>query len=148
VTPRLLTLLIVEDDPQLQVLMAAAAERTGKFRPVYLACDGQEALDHLDDANPHALQRLPDFILSDLSMPRVDGLQLLRELKRNPRTREIPVAIITSSNRPNDREDSAAAGCSAFFQKPVRLEEMVTLIGSLPNICGPRAIVSTPTQHD
>jgi two-component system, response regulator len=146
VTSRLPVLLIVEDDPQLQVLLAAAAERTGKFSSIYLAGDGQEALDHVAEANARAPRQMPDFVLSDLSMPRVDGLQLLHELKRNPQTRDLPVAIITSSNRPNDREDSIAAGCSAFFQKPVRLEEMVTLIGSLPHICGRHAIVSGPHQ--
>jgi two-component system, response regulator len=139
-------LLIVEDDPQLQVLLAAAAERSGKFSLIYLASDGQKALDHIADANHHAPERVPDFVLSDLSMPRLDGLQLLRELKRNPQTRDIPVAIITSSNRPNDREDTTAAGCCAFFQKPVRLEEMITLIGSLPHICGQHAIVSAPNR--
>jgi CheY-like chemotaxis protein len=119
----------------------SAPESSARFT---LASDSQEALEHFTDVSVHTPRQIPDFILSDLSMPRVDDLQLLRELKRTSRTRDIPVAIITSSNRPNDRDDAAAAGCCAFFQKPVRIEEMITLVGSLPHICGRSAIVSTP----
>lgn len=137
-----LQLLIVEDDPQLQTLLRMAAERTAKFDPVFMAADGQEAWDFLQDAKGQASHALPDFVLSDLSMPRMDGVQLIRAMKADPKTSGIPVAVTTSSDLPNDLEEATAAGCCAFFQKPVRLEEMVTLIGSLPNICGQDAVVS------
>ena len=77
-------------------------------------------------------------------MPRMDGIDFLRELKRDPETREISVAIMTSSNRPNDRQDAVAAGCCAFFNKPERIEQIAGLIASLPRICGSAAPVSGP----
>lgn len=135
-------LLIVEDDAHLRELLRAAAQRTGRFSRIRTAGDGREALTCIQaDATQEAL---PDFILSDLSMPYVDGIQLIQELKRREATRHIPVAVMTSSNRPNDREDAIAAGCCAFFNKPMRLEEMATLIGSIPGICGTNAPVSSP----
>lgn len=140
--PHSLRLLIVEDDPQLQVLLRAAAERTAKFDPVFVAGDGQAAWDFLQSANGQTSHPLPDFVLSDLSMPRMDGVQLIRAMKSDPKTSRIPVAVITSSALPNDLEEATAAGCCAFFQKPVGFEEMVTLIASLPNICGQHAVVS------
>lgn len=135
-------LLIVEDDAHLRELLHAAAERTGKFSRVRVASDGEEALGYIREGITR--DALPNFILSDLAMPRMDGLELIRELKRNEATRHIPVAVITSSNRPNDREDAKAAGCCAFFHKPIGLEEMTVLIGSVPQICGADAPVSSP----
>ena len=140
-------LLIVEDDPQLRVLLTAAAERSGRFGSIHVVGDGQEAMEHILQASAHAPEQMPDFILSDLSMPRMDGLELIHRLKQSGEFREIPIAVMTSSNRPNDREDATAAGCCAFFHKPVRLEEMTTLIGSLPHICGDGArVVSAPPR--
>lgn len=141
---RPLSLLIVEDDPHLRTLLTAAAERSGRFGSVQTAADGQEAIDRLTHGASAASPSLPDFILTDLSMPRMDGVQLIHALKRLPRLRDIPIAVMTSSNRPNDREDATAAGCCAFFNKPARLEEMATLVGSLPRICGVGASVHAP----
>lgn len=131
-------ILIVEDDAHLRELLLAAAERTGKFSRIRVAGDGEEALQHIREDITH--DAVPDFILTDLSMPRMDGIQLIRELKRNEATRHVPIVVITSSNRPNDREDAKAAGCCAFFNKPIRLEDMIVLIGSVPEICGANAV--------
>ncbi len=137
-------ILIVEDDVHLRELLQAAAERTGKFSRVRVAADGEEALQQVREGMAH--HEVPDFILSDLSMPRMDGIHLIRELKHNEATRHIPIAVITSSNRPNDREDAEAAGCCAFFNKPVRLDDMTVLIGSVPDICAANAPVSSPLR--
>jgi CheY-like chemotaxis protein len=136
------TLLIVEDDPHLRELLHAAGERSGRFASIALASDGQAAWDQIQAGLVRHPPQLPDFILSDLSMPRRDGIQLIRDLKGHPATRHIPIAVMTSSDRPNDRENATAAGCCAFFNKPVRLEEFTTLIGSVPDICGDCAVVS------
>lgn len=144
---RPLILLIVDDDPQLRVLLTAAAKRSGRFGAVQTAADGQAAIDYLRRTFTEAPERMPDFILSDLSMPRMDGLDLMHALNASAAFREIPVAVMTSSNRPNDRANATAAGCCAFFHKPTRLEEMTTLIGSLPQICGRDAPVTSPRGH-
>lgn len=132
-------LLIVEDDDQIRYLVGAAAERCGEFSSVQGAADGQAALDTIRRALRSDPPSAPDLVLSDLIMPRLDGLQLIRELKRDPGTSHIPVVIMTSSNRPNDREDATAAGCCAFFDKPLRFDEFVTLVCSLPALCCPPA---------
>lgn len=136
--PEKLSLLIIEDDERLREILSTAAERTGTFGPIAAVGDGQAACDYIWQ-RLRASEPAPDFVLSDLSMPRMDGIRLIRELKRYPETRDIPIAIITSSDRPNDREDATEAGCCAFFHKPVRLDEIITLIRSLPQICGERA---------
>src|SRR5689334_5630851 len=117
-------LLIVEDDERIRVLVAAAAERSGNFDEVRGVADGQAAMEQIWAA-VRGEGVPPDIVLTDLCMPRMDGLGLTRELKRHPETRDIPVAMMTSSNRPNDRQDALAAGCCAFFEKPLRLDDFV-----------------------
>jgi CheY-like chemotaxis protein len=139
------TLLIAEDDPHLRYLLVSAAERTGAFSRVLEAPDGEAALaavrNHLrGEAVPPSIL----LVLSDLDMPRLDGLDLLRSLKSEEETREIPVAIMTSSNRANDRSDATAAGCCAFFYKPQRLDQFAMLLAALPRICG--AAAEIPAQ--
>jgi CheY-like chemotaxis protein len=77
----------------------------------------------------------PVVVLSDLNMPRMDGLQLIHELKHHAETRDVPIVIMTSSSDPNDREHALSAGCAAFYQKPQRFEDMIALLASLPAIC-------------
>ncbi len=119
---RKVSLLIAEDDKNLRYLMEAAAERAGGFGPVVGAPDGQAALDAIRaGANP-------DLILTDLSMPRMTGLELIRALKREPATRSIPVAMVTSSDIPNDREDALAAGACTFLAKPHGFDALVAMM--------------------
>lgn len=134
-----LSLLIADDDPQIRYLMEAAAGRCGSFGRVEMAADGESALDLLrkrDRAD------YPDLIVSDLSMPRMDGLELIRELKRDPNTRRIPIAIITSSNIPNDRADALAAGACAFIEKPQGLDALTRVLDSLRGCCSTAASVA------
>lgn len=135
-------LLIVEDDERLRELLIAAAMKTELYSAVHAAPDGQAALDYIHLAVETGTQEAPDFVLTDLSMPRLDGFQLLQAVKGNEATKHIPVAIMTSSNLPNDRTTAKAGGCCAFFNKPVKFEELVTLVGSLPKICGAEALVT------
>ncbi len=127
-----LTLLIADDDPEIRYLMEAAAGRCGNFGRIDVAEDGESALNLLrkrDRAD------YPDLIVSDLSMPRMDGLELIRELKRDPNTRRIPIAIITSSNIPNDRQDALEAGACAFIEKPQGLDALTRILDSLRDCC-------------
>ena len=122
------SLLIAEDDPNIRFLMEVAANRTGAFRRVESVVDGQAALDALRQRPP---ADYPDLLVSDLSMPRMDGLSLIRELKRDPNTRRIPIAIITSSNVPNDRRDAMAAGACAFVEKPYGIDALTQVLEAL-----------------
>lgn len=131
------SLLIVDDDKHMRELLAAAADRSGEFSDVTSAPNGRVALEVVQRYCRRRADGQPEFfVLSDLSMPEMDGIELLRELKQSAATRGVPVAIMTSSNRPNDRQDATAAGCCAFFYKPARLDALTDLVRSLPRICG------------
>ena len=129
------TLLVVDDDTTLRYLVAAAAERTGEYADVHEAGDGRAALELLGGRLRDRVAEGALIVLSDLSMPHLDGLELIRELKAHPETRDVPIAIMTSSNRANDREDVMAAGAWAFFQKPQRFDGFSAIVASLPRIC-------------
>src|SRR5678816_204812 len=109
--PGKVSLMIVEDDANVRYLMSVAAQRSGLFEPIAVAADGQAALDAL---RAGGVARLPALIVSDLVMPRLTGLELLRELKADVALHAIPVAIITSSDAPDDRELALAAGACSF----------------------------------
>jgi CheY-like chemotaxis protein len=126
-------LLVVDDDQHVRELVRAAAEQSGLFARVDEVADGQAALELIQRSV--LTGEAPDFILSDLSMPRMDGLQLIQALKAAPETRHIPIAIMTSSNLPNDRSDALTAGCCVFFEKPTRFSDIVKMVESLPTHC-------------
>lgn len=124
------SLLIAEDDERLRQLIQAAALRAGVFDPIRLAEDGERALALARTANAP-----PELIVSDLSMPRMTGIDLIRALKSDESTRSIPVAVITSSDLPNDREDALNAGACAFLPKPIGFEALTQLLLSLRESC-------------
>lgn len=133
------SLLIAEDDPHIRYLIQAAAERAGCFSPITVVADGEAALQAIRAASP---ADYPDLVVSDLSMPRMTGTQLIRALKSDPRTKSIPVAIITSSNVPNDREDALAAGACIFEPKPHGLEPLTNLLATIRHNCCEAAVAS------
>lgn len=126
------TLMIAEDDPQIRYLIEAAARRAGGFARIESAGDGEALLRLLREKSR---DDYPDLIVSDLSMPRMTGVELIRALKRDPDTRHIPVAIITSSNIPNDRQDALESGACAFLEKPQGLDALTRLLESLRDTC-------------
>jgi CheY-like chemotaxis protein len=133
-------LLIAEDDDRLRYLVVAAAERSGAYSAVHDVADGQAALeDARAMLSGHGDQHAPLVVLSDLNMPRMDGIQLIHELKHHAGTRDIPIVIMTSSSDPNDREHALNAGCVAFYPKPQRFEDLMALLVSLPSICDAQA---------
>jgi CheY-like chemotaxis protein len=86
---------------------------------------------------------LPAMIVTDLSMPRMTGLELLRALKSDARTRSIPVAVITSSNVPNDRELALQAGACSFVHKPFGIDALTRILIEIRESCGELAAPSS-----
>ena len=111
-------LLLVDDDPDTLSLLEIAAVRSGMFASVSLAADGQDALTLLDAAG----RQRPDLVVSDLRMPRMNGVELVRALKKNPRTSHLPIAILSSSEMPEDRTAAEEAGAVGFFFKGAQRE--------------------------
>lgn len=130
--PEKLPLLIVEDDAHIRYLMEVAAQRAGLFEPITVAADGQAALDLLRAAD---VAHLPGLIVSDLSMPRLTGLELLRVLKNDATLHSIPVAIITSSDAPNDRALALAAGACSFIAKPYGVDALTRAFVAMRDTC-------------
>lgn len=127
-----ISILIVDDDTNIRYLLETATTRDGGFEIVAALEDGAVALEWL---NRQETEELPDFVLTDLSMPRLTGLDLVKAMKANERLRQIPVAIITSSNIPNDREDAYAAGVCEFIQKPHGLDALTKVMAGLRTKC-------------
>ena len=127
-----ISLLIAEDDPNIRYLVQVAAERTGYFSSIRAVTDGEAALAAVQRA---AGGEHPDLIVTDLSMPRMSGIDLIRALKSDGSTRHIPIAVITSSDLPHDREDALAAGACMFEPKPHGLEALVRLLRQIRQHC-------------
>lgn len=115
-------ILLVEDNPDDAQLTLRAFENTAVLSEIVVARDGQEALDYLFAAGPFAgrdLKFMPDLVLLDLNLPKVDGLSVLRCIRTDERTRRLPVVVLTSSNEERDIIASYNLGANSFVQKPV-----------------------------
>lgn len=88
------------------------------------AHDGEEALAILNGTGAHRDAPLPDLVLLDLSMPRVDGLTVLKEIRRNPALRALPVVVLTSSSRPEDIDAAYANGANSYVVKTTGLTNL------------------------
>ena len=120
-------ILLVEDNPDdAELAMRAFAKTTGNH-DLILARDGVEALDYLLGTGPHAAEPppAPDLILLDLKLPRVDGLEVLRRLRAEERTRHLPVVVLTSSEQEEDIVNSYKSGANSYVRKPVDFGQFV-----------------------
>ena len=126
-------ILLAEDSAQDVELTLNALAAHNLSNSVDVARDGAEALDYLYRRGAHAARRNgnPVLILLDLKMPRVDGLQVLREVKADPRLRTIPVVVLTSSREEQDVVRSYELGVNAYVVKPVEFDKFVGAVHDL-----------------
>lgn len=129
------TILVVEDSADDELLLLRALEKCGVANPLVVVHDGVEALDYLFARGAYAQRTggLPLLVLLDLKMPRQDGLETLRALRADPRTRELPVLVLTSSNDEHDLAAAYALGVNGFVHKPVEFDEFVAVTRSIGN---------------
>jgi CheY-like chemotaxis protein len=116
------TILLVEDNPQDELLTLRSLRKARLANEVDVVRDGQQALDYLfrEGEFAHLAGRdLPVAVLLDLSLPRVGGLEVLERLRLDPRTRLLPVVVLTSSDEGVDRVQSYLRGANSFVRKPV-----------------------------
>src|SRR5579872_5365936 len=125
-------ILLVEDDAD-DIELAVHALREEKLaNGITIARDGEEALDIVfrrGTANAAVLP--PRLILLDLKLPKVDGLEVLRAIKGDPRTKAIPIVVMTSSKEERDLVESYQLGVNAYVQKPVRFDEFRQIVKEL-----------------
>jgi two-component system, response regulator len=123
--------LLVEDNPD-EILLTRGAFKRGKVdNPLEVVCDGCQALDFLFCQGNYAerdINNKPALILLDLKLPFISGLDVLKEVKANPKTCLIPVVVLTSSTEDEDRNESYRLGADDFINKPTGLTEFVEII--------------------
>ena len=128
------TILLVEDNPDDIELTIRAFRKSNITNEIVLAHDGSEALDYLFGQGEWAgrdLGIMPTLILLDLKMPKVDGLEVLRRMRANERTKLLPVVILTTSKEEQDIIDGYALGANSYVRKPVDFNQFVEAVRQL-----------------
>jgi two-component system response regulator len=127
-------ILLVEDNPDDEALTLRALQRNNIANEVVIAHDGVEALDYLFGRGAFAgrdTSLMPQVILLDLKLPRLDGLELLRRLRGDPRTRLLPVVVLTSSDEEQDLIESYSLGANSYVRKPVDFSQFTEAVRHL-----------------
>jgi two-component system response regulator len=127
-------ILIVEDTPEDLDLALRALRKANLTNHIHVARDGEEALQFIFCEGPHAGRKIengPKVILLDLKLPKVDGLEVLKRIKSDPRTKSIPVVVLTSSKEQNDVVESYHLGVNSYIVKPVNFEQFSEAVQKL-----------------
>ena len=128
------TILLVEDNADDEALTLRALKKSNILNEVVVARDGAEALDYLFAAGAYAgrsTSNMPQVVLLDLKLPKVDGLEVLRRLRSDERTKLLPVVILTSSKEERDIINGYAFGCNSYVRKPVDFVEFAESVRQL-----------------
>ncbi|MGF1497242.1 MAG: response regulator [Elainellaceae cyanobacterium] len=120
------TILLVEDNPDDERLTIRALRRGKLTNEILVARNGEEALNLLSGLNP-----LPVLVVLDLKLPKVDGLDVLRQIRASDRTHLLPVVVLTSSNEERDIVDSYHLGANSYVQKPVDIDQFTEAVRQL-----------------
>jgi CheY-like chemotaxis protein len=129
-----LEILLVEDNPTDAELTTRALKRKNLANKLVWVKDGEEALDFIYAKGQFAdrnQEDLPRLILLDLRMPKVDGLEVLKNIKANERTRRIPVVVLTSSQEDKDVVESYKLGVNSYVSKPVEFDDFIEAVSTL-----------------
>jgi len=115
------TILLVEDNPDDEELTLRAFRKSKMMNDIVVVHDGLQALDYLFSSGAHADREpgMPTVMLLDLKLPKLNGLEVLRRMRADERTRRVPVVVLTSSNEERDILSSYDLGANSFVRKPV-----------------------------
>lgn len=122
------TILLVEDNPDDEELTRIALQESKVANTLVVTRDGVEALDYLFGTGSHAgrdSRHLPQVVLLDLKLPKLNGLDVLRRLRADDRTKYLPVVVLTSSDEEKDLLDSYDLGANSYVRKPVDFNEFL-----------------------
>jgi two-component system response regulator len=127
-------ILLVEDNPDDLDMALRALRKAHLANHIHVARDGAEAIDFIFGTGPHAGRKVengPKVILLDLKLPKVDGIEVLRRVKSDPRTRMIPVVVLTSSKEQPDVSECYSIGVNSYIVKPVNFESFASAVAEL-----------------
>ncbi len=127
-------ILVVEDNPDDQLLITRALRKNHIDNEIVAAGDGEEALEYIYGTGMHAgrdARVLPEVVLLDLQLPKVNGLQVLQRLRAEEHTRLLPVVVLTSSDEQRDVVDSYRFGANSYIRKPVEFQEFMEAVRQL-----------------
>ncbi len=127
-------IMLLEDNADDEALTLRALRKNNIQNEVVVAHDGVEALDYLFGTGPHAgrdTRIKPLVVLLDLKLPKIDGLEVLRRLRADERTKFIPVVVLTSSKEEQDLINSYSFGCNSYIRKPVDFVQFVEAVRQL-----------------
>ena len=127
-------ILLVEDNPDDEALTHRALKKNNIGNEVVVARDGAEALDYLFGTGVYEgrdLSTMPQVVLLDLKLPKIDGLDVLRRLRADERTKILPVVVLTSSREQQDLVDSYGYGANSYIRKPVDFAQFIEAVRQL-----------------
>ena len=127
-------ILLVEDNPHDVEMTLRALKKQNLANNVHVVRDGAEALDYLFANEIYAnrdINQSPKLVLLDLKLPKVDGLEVLRQIKSDERTKTIPVVVLTSSREEQDMIESYKLGVNSYIVKPVDFDKFLDAVGKL-----------------
>jgi two-component system response regulator len=119
------TILLVEDNESDELLALRAFQKANVANPIAVARDGVEAIDYLVGKADRPPLELPTVVLLDLNLPRLNGLDVLQRIRKEERTRYLPVVVLTASREDVDRVRCYEAGANAYVRKPVDFREFI-----------------------
>lgn len=128
------SILLVEDNPDDEALTVRAFNKNNVKNEIVVARDGAEALDYLFGTGTYAnrdTSLVPQVVILDLKLPKIDGLEVLRRLRAAPQTKLLPVVILTSSNEERDLLEGYGLGANSYVRKPVDFAEFVEAVRQL-----------------
>lgn len=127
-------ILLVEDNPDDVKLTERALKKSKILNELLVARDGVEAVDYLFGTGTYAgrdVSALPQVVLLDLKMPRMDGLEVLQRIRADERTKYLPVVVLTTSSEDRDRIESYKLGANSYIRKPVDFDQFVSAVQNL-----------------
>lgn len=127
-------ILLIEDNPDDELLAVRALRKNNIGNEIVVARDGVEALDYLFGTgkyNGRDLSEMPQIILLDLKLPKIDGLDVLKKIRSDDRTKLLPVAVLTSSKEEKDLISSYSLGANSYIRKPVDFDQFCECVRQL-----------------
>jgi len=142
-------ILLVEDNPADQELIRRAVEKVTIRKELRIVGDGEEALDYLFRRGKYqapADSPKPDLLLLDLNLPRVNGYQVLEEIRADSKLRPMPVLVLTTSRQEKDIIRSYELGCNSFITKPTGFDQLTRLVQAIEKYWFETAVLPSKTE--